>query len=113
METSKKQPLGTWVYTHQSIRGIEIETRFQVHQYNTIEEVENYSLPHYQRHNLGILGLYHETIQEILADLSDGINMSIIAGSDGSFRESEDQVALLLQGAGPTDGYPMSSYRPE
>jgi len=122
LDTTKKNPLGDWVYTHQSKRTIDIETSFiLLRKHRTIEEAVN-ALPHYQRHTLGILGIYHENLLQFLEDLPDSMNL--IAGSDGSFRELEYQAAhaytirtanevILLQGAGPTDGYPMSSYRTE
>jgi hypothetical protein len=103
---------------------VSIETRYiTLRRPRNIEEAVN-GLPHYQRHALGVFGIYHENLQEFLDELIEDTSLSLIAGSDGSYRELEDQAAhaytirtaneeILLQEAGPTDGYPMTSYRAE
>ena len=125
LESTEKTPMGYWIYTHQRLRPVNIETRFillRTRPRNIQEAL--YALPFYQRHALGVTWAYEDNINQFLEEFQGDGDLSLIGGSDGGYREAEDQAAhaftvrtanedILFEGAGPTDGYPMSSYRTE
>jgi ribonuclease HI len=120
--------LGEWRLSHQSRRENIInsfERRFIIQEPITATQQALDERPKYQRRILGI----HETFQSVIDQFHQAMtensdHLSIIAGSDGGHREHEGQAAhaytirtndddVMIQGVGPTDGEPMSSYRPE
>ena len=126
MNNHIKPRLGDWVYTHQSRReNIILERRFITQAPITTTQQAMEDRPTYQRRILGLYETFQNTIDQLLRDFSENSEeISIIAGCDGGNRENEGQAAhaytlrtnnedIMILGVAPTDGQPMTSYRPE